>query len=132
MSRYAYSLKPFGSSQKDFYGKATVIVTRDKYENTERLISYETQVASHDLRLRRVEIFGWYSNTTSKHIRSFLNMVYGEECWELWSVIHCAIKVWKCKSFKAFCDMKPTVSTDSTFTIKASGKPTVNLSNVSF
>lgn len=22
MSRYAYSLKPFGSSQKDFYGKA--------------------------------------------------------------------------------------------------------------
>lgn len=132
MSRYAYSLKPFGSSQKDFCGKATVIVTRDKYESTERLISYETQVASHDLRLRRVEIFGWYSNTTSKHIRSFLNMVYGEECWELWSVIHCAIKVWKCKSFKAFCDMNPTISTDSTFTIKASGKPTVNLSNVSF
>lgn len=132
MSRYAYNLTPTGTPQKSFYGKATVIVTRDKYENTERLISYETQVASHDLRLRRVEIFGWYSNTTSKHIKSFLNMVYGEECWELWSVIHCAIKVWKCKSFKAFCDMKPTVSTDSTFTIKASGKPTVNLSNVSF
>lgn len=132
MSRYAYNLKPFGSSQKDFYGKATVIVTRDKYESTERLISYETQVASHDLRLRRVEIFGWYSNTTAKHIKSFLNMVYGEESSELWSVIHYAIKVWKCNSFKAFCDMKPTVSTDSTFTIKASGKPTVNLSNVSF
>lgn len=33
MSRYAYSLKPFGSSQKDFYGKVIVIVivTRDKY-----------------------------------------------------------------------------------------------------
>lgn len=29
MSRYAYNLKPFGSSQKDFYGKAIVIVTRD-------------------------------------------------------------------------------------------------------
>lgn len=50
MSRYAYSLKPFGSSQKDFYGKAIVIVivTRDKYESTERLISYETQVTCHD------------------------------------------------------------------------------------
>lgn len=48
MSRYAYSLKPFGSSQKDFYGKAIVIVTRDKYESTERLISYETQVVCHD------------------------------------------------------------------------------------
>lgn len=65
MSRYAYSLKPFGSSQKDFYGKAIVIVivivTRDKYESTERLISYETQVASHDYNNSRVEIFGWYS-----------------------------------------------------------------------
>lgn len=85
MSRYAYSLKPFGSSQKDFYGKAIVIVivTRDKYESTERLISYETQVACHDYNNSRVEIFGWYSSTTAKHIKSFLNMVYGEECWEL-------------------------------------------------
>lgn len=59
MSRYAYSLKPFGSSQKDFYGKAIVIVTRDKHENTERLISYETQVASLDYNNSLVEIFGW-------------------------------------------------------------------------
>lgn len=60
MSRYAYNLKPFGSSQKDFYGKVIVIVivTRDKYENTERLISYETQVACHDYNSSRVEIFG--------------------------------------------------------------------------
>lgn len=132
MSRYAFNLKPYGSSQKSFYGKAFVVVTQDKDESTERLISYETQVASHDLRLRQVEIFGWYSSTTAKHIKSFLNTVYGEENWEVWSVIHCAIKMWKCKSFKAFCDMNPTISTDSTFTIKASGKPTVNLSNVSF
>lgn len=132
MSRYAYNLKPCGSSQKSFYDKAFVVVTQDKDESTERLISYETQVASHDLRLRQVEIFGWYSSTTAKHIKSFLNMVYGEENWEVWLVIHCAIKVWKCKSFKAFCDMNPTIYTGSTFTIKASGKPTVNLSNVSF
>ena len=90
MSRYAYSLKPFGSSQKDFYGKAIVIaiiiVTRDKNESTERLISYETQVALH-------EIFGWYFITTSKHIKSFLNTVYGEGNCDLWDIIHYAIKV---------------------------------------
>lgn len=131
MSRYAYNLIPTGTPQKSFYGKALVVVTQDKYENTERLISYKTQVAVHDLCLQQVEIFGWYSITTSKHIRSFLNMIYGEECRELWSVIHYAIKVWKCNSFKAFCDRNLTISTDGTFTIKASGKPTVNLSNVS-
>lgn len=131
MSRYAFNLTPTGTPQKSFYGKAFVVVTQDKYESTERLVSYKTQVASHDLRLQRVEIFGWYSSTTSKHIRSFLNMIYGEECREVWSVIHCAIKVWKLNSFKAFCDRNPTISTDGTFTIKAFGKPTVNLSNVS-
>jgi hypothetical protein len=98
MSHYTYNLTPTGTPQKSFYGKALVVVTQDKYESTERLISYKTQVAVHDLRLRQVEIFGWYSNTTAKHIKSFLNMVYGEESSELWSVIHYAIKVWKCNS----------------------------------
>lgn len=79
MSRYAFNLKPFGSSQKDFYGKAIVIVTRDKYESTERLISYETQVACHDYN---------------------------------------------------FCELNPTISTDSQYIIKASGKPTVSLTNI--
>lgn len=132
MSRHTYNLTPTGTHQKSFYGKAIIVVTQDKYENTERLISYKTQVAVHDLRLRQVEIFGWYSSTTSKHIKSFLNMIYGEESSEVWSVIHCAIKVWKLNSFKAFCDRNPTISTDGTFTIKAFNKPTVNLSNVSF
>lgn len=130
MSRYAYNLKPFGSSQKDFYGKAFVVVTQDKYESTERLISYKTQVAAHDLRLQRMEIFGWYSTTTAKHIKSFLNMVYGEDNCDLWDIIHYAIKVWGCKSFKAFCELSPTISTDSQYIIKASGKPTVSLTNI--
>lgn len=131
MSRYAYSLQPKGH-QKSFYGKAIVVVTNDKYENTHRLYSYDTQVACLNLSDKTLKIFGWYSSTTSKHIRSFLNMIYGEESREVWLVIHCAIKVWKCKSFKAFCDRNPTISTDGTFTIKAFNKPTVNLSNVSF
>lgn len=130
MSRYAYNLKPFGSSQKDFYGKAIVIVTRDKYESTERLISYETQVAYHDYNNSRVEIFGWYSRTTSKHIKSFLNTVYGEGTCDLWDIIHYAIKVWGCKTFKAFCELNPTISTDSQYIIKASGKPTVSFTNI--
>lgn len=130
MLHYAYNLKPFGSSQKSFHGKAHVVVTQDKYESTERLISYETQVACHDYNNSRVEIFGWYSHTTSKHIKSFLNTVYGEGNCDLWDIIHYAIKVWGCKSFKAFCELNPTISTDSQYIIKASGKPTVSLTNI--
>lgn len=131
MSRYTCDLTPTGTPQKSFYGMAIIETTRDNFGSTERLISYEIQVASHDLRLQRVEIFGWYSRTTAEHIKSFLNMIYGEECRVLWSVIHYAIKVWKCNSFKAFCNSNPTISTDGTFTIKAFGKPTVNLSDAS-
>lgn len=40
------------------------------------------------------------------------------------------IKVWGCKSFKAFCELNPTISTDSQYIIKASGKPTVSLTNI--
>ena len=131
MSRYAYNLTPTGTHQKSFYGKAIIVVTRDKYESTERLISYETQVACHDYNNSRVEIFGWYSITTSKHIKSFLNTVYGEGNCDLWDIIHYAIKVWGCKSFKAFCELNPTISTDSQYIIiKASGKPTVSLTNI--
>lgn len=130
MSRYAFNLKPYGSSQKDFYGKAIVIVTHDQYESAERLISYETSVATHDYNNNRVEIFGWYSSTTSKHISSFLNLVYGEGNVDLWEVIHYAMKVWGCKSFKSFCMLAPTISTDSQYIIKAAGKPTVSLTNI--
>lgn len=48
----------------------------------------------------------------------------------LWDTIHYAIKVWGCKSFKAFCELNPTISTDSQYIIKASGKPTVSLTNI--
>lgn len=44
MSRYTYNLTPTGIHQKSFYGKALVVITQDKYESTERLISYETSV----------------------------------------------------------------------------------------
>lgn len=57
MSRYAYKLQPKGR-QKSFYGKAIVVVTNDKYENTHRLYSYDTQVACLDLSDKTLKIFG--------------------------------------------------------------------------
>lgn len=57
-------------------------------------------------------------------------MIYGEGNCDLWDIIHYAIKVWGCKSFKAFCELNPTISTDSQYIIKASGKPTVSLTNI--
>lgn len=130
MSRYAFNLKPFGTSQKSFYGKAIVIVTNDRHENTQRLYSYDTQVACLDLSDNTFSIFGWYSATTSKHIHSFLMQVFSEDNTTLWEVIHYTMKEWKCKSFKAFCELNPTISTDSQYIIKASGKPTVSLTNI--
>lgn len=45
-------------------------------------------------------------------------------------VEHYAIKVWGCKSFKVFCELNPTISTESQYIIKASGKSTVSLTNI--
>lgn len=130
MSRYAFNLKPCGSSQKSFYGKSIVIVTNDRHENTQRLYSYDTQVACFDMSDNTFRIFGWYSMTTSKHIHSFLMNVFGEDDVTLWEVIRYAMKEWKCKSFKAFCDASPKISTDETYIIKAMCKPTVSLTNI--
>lgn len=129
MSRCAYNLQPKGR-QKSFYGKAIVVVTYDKYENTHRLYSYDTQVACLDLSDKTLKIFGWYSATTAKHIRSFLLEVFGEYNAKLREAIWAARDLWKCKSFKAFCELNPTISTDSQYIIKASGKPTVSLTNI--
>lgn len=130
MSRYAFNLKPCGSSQKSFYGKAIVIVTRDQYEDTQRLYSYDTQVACCCPADNTFKIFGWYSSTTSKHLRSHLMSAFGEDDVTLWKVIRYAMKQWKCKSFKAFCEESPEISTDGTYTIKARSKPTVSLTNI--
>lgn len=37
------------------------------------LISYTTRVASFNKTKREMKVFGWYSNTTLKHIRAFLS-----------------------------------------------------------
>ena len=54
------------SSQKDFYGKANVIVEGGQT----KLKSYSTIVAVKEG--NKVKVKGWYSKTTAIHINEFL------------------------------------------------------------
>lgn len=130
MSLYAYNLQPKGR-QKSFYGKAVVVVTNNKYENTQRLYSYGTQVACLDLSDKTLKIFGWYSATTAKHIHSFLLEVFGENYAETRGAIWVARDLWKCKSFKAFCNESPEIYVDDgVVSISAHNQPSVRCFNL--
>ncbi len=59
-------LKSIYSSQKDFYGKANVIVEGGQT----KLKSYSTIVAVKEG--NKVKVKGWYSKTTAIHINEFL------------------------------------------------------------
>ena len=59
-------LKPIFSNQKSFYNKATIIIE----EGAVKLQSYSTIVA--EIRNGKAKIFGWYSATTTRHIKEFL------------------------------------------------------------
>lgn len=54
------------SSQKDFYGKANVIVEGGQT----KLKSYSTIVAVKEE--NKIKVKGWYSRTTAIHINEFL------------------------------------------------------------
>lgn len=130
MSRYTYNLQPKGR-QKSFYGKAIVVVTNDKHENTHRLYSYGTQVACLDLSDKTLKIFGWYSATTAKHIHSFLLEVFGEDNAELREAIWAARDLWKCKSFKAFCNESPEIYVEGgAVSIMTRNRPSVSNFNL--
>ncbi len=60
------NLQPIYCRQKSFYGKAKI----QKDNNSIKLISYATTVA--EIKNGQVKIFGWYSVTTTKHIKEFL------------------------------------------------------------
>ena len=60
-------------SRKSFYGKAIVI--QEKSENGDIisvLQSYVTKVARYNHTTNKMEVFGWHSMTTARHINSFL------------------------------------------------------------
>lgn len=62
-------LMPMYDSRKSFYGKARVNV--NPVNGNLQLISYNTRVAviHQD---NTASVYGWYSNTTARHIRDFL------------------------------------------------------------
>ena len=76
---YLYELKPQFDSAKSFYHKANI------YRNDKGsifLMSYETIVAEikdaivTDTGEKQAIVYGWYSNTTARHINEFLQQ-YG-------------------------------------------------------
>jgi hypothetical protein len=44
------------------------------------LVSYTTRVASYNHKTNEMQVFGWYSMTTAKHINSFLNFYGFDPC----------------------------------------------------
>jgi len=54
--------------RKSFYGKAAMFENDGIYQ----LQSYDTIVAKYDKNANHLQIFGWYSATTARHINSFL------------------------------------------------------------
>ena len=71
MNYRVYDLSCDFDARQNFYGKAKVKV----YTNgDEDLISYNTVVATK--RNNTIKINGWYSQTTGRHIREYMNQ-YG-------------------------------------------------------
>ena len=65
--KQVYELNSQYNNQKSFYGKAKII----EYKNGDKdLISYTTKVAS--IINNKLFIYGYYSNTTARHINEFL------------------------------------------------------------
>jgi len=61
-------LNPQHVRQKSFYGKARV----ETVNNCLFLHSYSTVVCKIDLFNHTAKVFGWFSNTTGRHLREFL------------------------------------------------------------
>ena len=61
-------LEPVIDSAKSFYKKAIV----SQRDNDLILTSYSTEVAKIDLTTRIPEVFGFYSQTTTRHIKDFI------------------------------------------------------------
>lgn len=49
-------------------------------EHYSDLVSYTTRVASYNHDTKEMSVYGWYSNTTAKHINSFLEFYGFNKC----------------------------------------------------
>ena len=63
------ALQPRYDSRASFYGKAQVIESEDG--TVLSLVSYDTTVATFDRLSRTLDVFGYFSATTARHIREF-------------------------------------------------------------
>lgn len=61
-----YNLEPIYDTRKSFYEKAKIVI----YNNIIDLVSYNTVVAR--IEDGKIKVFGWYSQTTARHINEFL------------------------------------------------------------
>lgn len=77
-----------GDSALSYYGKAILIETQDLI----KLQSYDTIVCVYYKNSHLVSIKGWFSMTTGRHIKSFLEFLGVR-------VDHLMVK-YKCRSFK--------------------------------
>lgn len=70
---FLYTLEPQHDTRKSFYNKAKVFRNS---KGSILLMSYSTIVAEIVDEIvegeRKVKVFGWYSNTTARHINEFL------------------------------------------------------------
>ena len=69
------TLEPQYDSRASFYGKATTETTRNDFETTIDLYSYNTLVASivwnYDKHTTTYKCYGKYSQTTTRHQKEF-------------------------------------------------------------
>lgn len=62
--------------QKSFYNKAKLINSNGII----KLVSYSTTVATFDTIHNKMYVYGYYSQTTAKHINSFLQLYGFKRC----------------------------------------------------
>ena len=66
----------FNPNGQNFYGKAKV----ETVNNITTLTSYETEVASYNHETNVIDVKGYYSQTTAKHINAFLEYYGFDRC----------------------------------------------------
>jgi hypothetical protein len=70
---------------KTFYINKTANNHVNEYINSDGdhysdLISYAKRVASYNHKTNEMSVYGWFSNTTAKHINSFLEFYGFDKC----------------------------------------------------
>ena len=70
---------------KTFYINKTANNHVNEYINSDGdhysdLISYTKRVASYNHKTNEMSVYGWFSNTTAKHINSFLEYYGFDKC----------------------------------------------------